>query len=322
MDAVYRQARGLLESAALASGKEEKVSKIALLVELCVHRADAALVDELVTGVSNFTTDRSSSVRRAVLDFLERVVVGSEHGGDACASRAVETAAYLACDEHEGTATRALGVAAVILGAPKFGAFELADVSRERLVAAVDGDARKRQSGAAPGAAYLSAAAETLLALVLRDCRHETGTRPSAATKRGTAALAAAAKSGASQQLLDCCAVALAAAFGLVHKELVAAVIAALEAAPEAAAATAVAALHAAETARRAGGAGAVAAAANKLEAALRRGGKGEAADEALDCARGGRPLPPRPPPEKRGRDEPEDPRAACLLYTSPSPRD
>ena len=56
MDAVYRQARGLLESAALASGKEEKVSKIALLVELCVHRADAALVDELVTGVSNFTT--------------------------------------------------------------------------------------------------------------------------------------------------------------------------------------------------------------------------------------------------------------------------
>ena len=321
MDAVYRQARGLLESAALASGKEEKVSKIALLVELCVHRADAALVDELVTGVSNFTTDRSSSVRRAVLDFLERVVVGSEHGGDACASRAVETAAYLACDEHEGTATRALGVAAVILGAPKFGAFELADVSRERLVAAVDGDARKRQSGAAPGAAYLSAAAETLLALVLRDCRHETGTRPSAATKRGTAALAAAAKSGASQQLLDCCAVALAAAFGLVHKELVAAVIAALEAAPEAAAATAVAALHAAETARRAGGAGAVAAAANKLEAALRRGGKGEAADEALDCARGGRPLPPRPPPEKRGRDEPADPRAAKRRKRDPRAR-
>ena len=172
MEAVYRQARGLLEGASHATGKDEKVSKIMLLVEVCVHRADGPLVQEMVGGVCGFATDRSSATRRAVLDFCERVVAGSESEADGgCASVALETAAFLSLDAAEAVAVRALRVVAVVLERARAGV-DVADVSRERICGSVDGARRVESTGGeAASGAYVAAACEALLALLLRDCR-------------------------------------------------------------------------------------------------------------------------------------------------------
>ena len=46
MEAVYRQARAVLDKAAAATNKDQKTAQISLLVELCAYRGDSALVAE------------------------------------------------------------------------------------------------------------------------------------------------------------------------------------------------------------------------------------------------------------------------------------
>ena len=64
MEAVYRQARAVLDKAAAATNKDQKTAQISLLVELCAYRGDSALVAEVVEGVAGYAADRSAKVPR------------------------------------------------------------------------------------------------------------------------------------------------------------------------------------------------------------------------------------------------------------------
>ena len=74
MEAVYRQARAVLDKAAAATNKDQKTAQISLLVELCAYRGDSALVAEVVEGVAGYAADRSAKVRKAVVEFVDAVV--------------------------------------------------------------------------------------------------------------------------------------------------------------------------------------------------------------------------------------------------------
>ena len=104
MDAVYRQARAVLERAAAATGKDDKTAQISLLVELCAHRGDAALVEEMVAGVCAFAPDRSNAVRSAVVKFVEAVVARSGRATAQAAEAAFQSLAVLALDEEDKVA--------------------------------------------------------------------------------------------------------------------------------------------------------------------------------------------------------------------------
>ena len=60
MDVIRKQTHDLMESAALSTVKEDKMRKISSLIELALFRADAELLDEIVTSVSQFVSDRTN----------------------------------------------------------------------------------------------------------------------------------------------------------------------------------------------------------------------------------------------------------------------
>ena len=92
MEAVYRQARAVLDKAAAATNKDQKTAQISLLVELCAYRGDSALVAEVVEGVAGYAADRSAKVRKAVVEFVDAVVArGKLQVTDECASTALAT---------------------------------------------------------------------------------------------------------------------------------------------------------------------------------------------------------------------------------------
>ena len=100
MQAVYRQARAVLDKAAAATNKDQKTAQISLLVELCAYRGDSALVAEVVEGVAGYAADRSAKVRKAVVEFVDAVVArGKLQVTDECASTALATCCVLAVDE-------------------------------------------------------------------------------------------------------------------------------------------------------------------------------------------------------------------------------
>ena len=114
MQAVYRQARAVLDKAAAATNKDQKTAQISLLVELCAYRGDSALVAEVVEGVAGYAADRSAKVRKAVVEFVDAVVArGKLQVTDECASTALATCCVLAVDENEPVA------AAAVLGGPE-----------------------------------------------------------------------------------------------------------------------------------------------------------------------------------------------------------
>ena len=108
MEAVYRQARAVLDKAAAATNKDQKTAQISLLVELCAYRGDSALVAEVVEGVAGYAADRSAKVRKAVVEFVDAVVArGKLQVTDECASTALATCCVLAVDENEPVAAAA-----------------------------------------------------------------------------------------------------------------------------------------------------------------------------------------------------------------------
>ena len=112
MEAVYRQARAVLDKAAAATNKDQKTAQISLLVELCAYRGDSALVAEVVEGVAGYAADRSAKVRKAVVEFVDAVVArGKLQVTDECASTALATCCVLAVDENEPVAAAAEGLA-------------------------------------------------------------------------------------------------------------------------------------------------------------------------------------------------------------------
>ena len=335
MEAVYRQARAVLDKAAAATNKDQKTAQISLLVELCAYRGDSALVAEVVEGVAGYAADRSAKVRKAVVEFVDAVVArGKLQVTDECASTALATCCVLAVDENEPVAAAALRGAARLLGDERFAAATVDDASRERLRNAVDPSHRRTATGrddAVQSDAHRDAALAAVVALLVRDAAAD-GKRPSKATKADAAALAARAETG-DAAALDAAAAALGRQFAKCHRELVAAILAALEK-DSSHSRAACRALHAAElertrsstgaaprgrrpgprggvarpgdAARRPGArAGAIAAAANKLEAALRREKLGGAADDALRRARQGQPFESEEPPAKKRRRDP-----------------
>lgn len=317
MEAVRSQARALLEGAARNLAKDEKIRKIAQLVEIAKFRADTPLLEEIVSSVSELVSDRSKAVRRSVVDFVGEVVCESVRATESCAANGVDACAFLAAssvgDGSAGLAAAALKCAARILG--RFGRGSssqdwLDGVSRKRLV-----ESLKVTSDSAK---YYSAGAECVLAVLLRDAEADVATarreakkaRASAATKEAASAIATAVTSQDAPErraaALEACAAALSSHFLLIHRELVSAVIAALEAdADDAAVWCAVSALHSAESARRQHSSqGVLAAASVRLEAALERAGRHELADQALAAARNGEKLAAHG--RKRMRDDDE----------------
>lgn len=310
MELVRAQARGLLEAASTSSSTEEKKEKISQLVEIATFRADSALVEEIVTSVCDNVSDRTKAVRRSVLDFVEAVCL-SDKATELCATKGLEAAAFLAAGEGSSAlAVKALRCSSRMLGLGRFarrkqpsgdGEIDCLDsISRERLVGALKEEGDEK---------FGAAAAECCLAVLLRDADFDsrgfsssggekTSKKPkvSEKTKNVATAMASAIAELSGERrarALDAAAAALTTAFGLVHKVLVAAVIAALESdADTAAVRCAVSALHSAETARRhQTSQGVLAAASARLEAALRRAGCNDATDEALEAARNGQPL-------------------------------
>ncbi|KAJ8611262.1 hypothetical protein CTAYLR_004167 [Chrysophaeum taylorii] len=322
-DVVRQQTRALLESAATSVGKEEKIRKIAQLVEIARFRADAALVEEIVASVCEHVTDKSGSVRRSVLDFVD-AVCATDKASVACGAKALEVASYLAAagvgDGAVGVSVKALRVAARALGVPRFRRREEEDVldavSRERLVGSL---------GMSPSVKYVAAAAEAVLAVVLRDADYDYRSaaskkaRAGASTKEALGALATAAGSLGGEKrgcVLDAVAVALAKYFVLVHRELVSAAISALEADGDAAAVRCCAsALHSAETARQKTPQGVITGAATRLEVALQRAGHHDLAERALEAARSGEGLKLQP---KRSREEDEEEEEDDLVEEPP----
>ena len=148
MEAVYRQARAVLDKAAAATNKDQKTAQISLLVELCAYRGDSALVAEVVEGVAGYAADRSAKVRKAVVEFVDAVVArGKLQVTDECASTALATCCVLAVDENEPVAAAALRGAARLLGDERFAAATVDDASRERLRNAVDPSHRRTATG-------------------------------------------------------------------------------------------------------------------------------------------------------------------------------
>ena len=231
MEAVYRQARAVLDKAAAATNKDQKTAQISLLVELCAYRGDSALVAEVVEGVAGYAADRSAKVRKAVVEFVDAVVArGKLQVTDECASTALATCCVLAVDENEPVAAAALRGAARLLGDERFAAATVDDASRERLRNAVDPSHRRTATGrddAVQSDAHRDAALAAVVALLVRDAAAD-GKRPSKATKADAAALAARAETG-DAAALDAAAAALGRQFAKCHRELVAAILAALE---------------------------------------------------------------------------------------------
>lgn len=322
METIRQQARSLVESAATSVSRDEKMRKIAQLVEIATFRADAALFEEIVTKVCEHVSDRSKAVRRSVLDFVDQVCRSDKCGRDS-ATKALEVAAFLAAtgvsEGSVGLSTRALRVAARVMGYGRFGRLRkgdldddcLADASREQLLGCFKAESESLR--------YWGAAAECGLALLVRDAEAdarlgEKKPKASAKTKAVASALGAGVvdtlNSEPRAKLLDAMGAALSRYFVFVHRELVSAAISALDATADAAAVrTAVTALHAAETLRLKTKQGVVTAAAARLEAALRRAKQDSATDDALRTARAGEPLTrvKRPRQEEEEDDEDED---------------
>ena len=178
MEAVYRQARAVLDKAAAATNKDQKTAQISLLVELCAYRGDSALVAEVVEGVAGYAADRSAKVRKAVVEFVDAVVArGKLQVTDECASTALATCCVLAVDENEPVAAAALRGAARLLGDERFAAATVDDASRERLRNAVD----PSRSGGATGRPRCAGARDWRR----RRSRPRTARRPAASPRRG-----------------------------------------------------------------------------------------------------------------------------------------
>ena len=305
MEAVYRQARAVLEKAAAATNKDQKTAQISLLVELCAYRGDGPLVAEVVEGVAGYAADRSAKVRRAVVEFVDAVVAKSKlEITDACAATAFATCCVLAVDENEPVAGAALVCAAKLLHDGRFSSTMIDDASRERLRNAVDPANRQAATGTdvVQSDAHRDASLTAIVALLVRDASND-AKRPSKHTKADAAALASRAATG-NIHALDAAADALGKQFAKCHRELVAAILTALEA-DSSYNRAACRALHAAEVERTTSSTGAVAAAANKLEAALRREKLGKEADDALQRAHDGQPFQREEPPQKKVRRDP-----------------
>ena len=226
MEAVYRQARAVLEKAAAATNKDQKTAQISLLVELCAYRGDGPLVAEVVEGVAGYAADRSAKVRRAVVEFVDAVVAKSKlEITDACAATAFATCCVLAVDENEPVAGAALVCAAKLLHDGRFSSTMIDDASRERLRNAVDPANRQAATGTdvVQSDAHRDASLTAIGALLVRDASND-AKRPSKHTKADAAALASRAATG-NIHALDAAADALGKQFAKCHRELVAAIL-------------------------------------------------------------------------------------------------
>eukprot|EP00635_Sarcinochrysidales_sp_CCMP3193_P010587 CAMPEP_0118892864 /NCGR_PEP_ID=MMETSP1166-20130328/2299_1 /TAXON_ID=1104430 /ORGANISM="Chrysoreinhardia sp, Strain CCMP3193" /LENGTH=194 /DNA_ID=CAMNT_0006831623 /DNA_START=96 /DNA_END=677 /DNA_ORIENTATION=+ len=133
-----QQALSMLEEAQMARTKEEKARKIGELTEVALYRQlDAAVVSDLVAGVSEQASDGSAAVRKSVVGFLAKVAA-SAAATKAVAKTCVETCAFVISTKDAASSTvAASGAACATLRRwPKEDDDVLGPVARERLLEA------------------------------------------------------------------------------------------------------------------------------------------------------------------------------------------